>query len=457
MKIIDNESRKMFIALAKDCAKNGVNLFVGSGLTKALCKSAPTWGELLSRALTELGLAQELEQCMSNGDSFPKIASNICEELSEKLCVSFDDAVSVFKTTICSLSSFYVSEQSECGKKLLEAIEGIQPSYIVTTNYDLCIESILGEKSSHIGGQDPISNTGCKIPVYHIHGSVLNPEDIVITQEDYIRMFRPGEYRQSSVPVILSSAPTIFVSYSINDVNVKTYIDWCKEVYNMNSQYNQYQIVYDSNFPFPRAGGAQVCFRGEGHIFKTNDVIGFLHLLSRCVNIIRRRDESVSLHDENEIYDIDVLKDNPSSINLYGRGVERLVDFENAVADFIKRAVCRRDSLNLETTILAVLHKAEKKCYEYGQFHSYAILAAMCIGILRNEMVMRIPKLFIKTINCLNISVSNAGKTTGKSYLADAYLRKRMPELKTEVFEKILSKALKNEFPNLQTYLNIDN
>jgi len=69
------------------------------------------------------------------------------------------------------------------------------------------------------------------IPVYHIHGIRTNPKSLVVTQEDYIRLFRPNEYRQSKLSLTLKESTTVFIGYGLGDINVLSAVDWAKNVF----------------------------------------------------------------------------------------------------------------------------------------------------------------------------------------------------------------------------------
>src|SRR5690606_19301439 len=62
-------------------------------------------------------------------------------------------------------------------------------------------------------------------------GVRTNPKSLVITQEDYVRLFRPNEYRQQKLPLLLKESTTIFIGYGLGDFNVLTALDWVRNVY----------------------------------------------------------------------------------------------------------------------------------------------------------------------------------------------------------------------------------
>ncbi len=151
------------------------------------------------------------------------------QKLLQKKCVSFNASLQELKQEIAALTSWYpTDEQREKYSKYLEAFE---PSWIVTTNYDLVIETLLTGRSTALGPNDPLSAPKGVVPVFHLHGVRTNPEEIIIAQEDYITLFRPGEYRQMKLALTIKESTTLLLGYALGDVNVLTALDWSRNVF----------------------------------------------------------------------------------------------------------------------------------------------------------------------------------------------------------------------------------
>jgi SIR2-like domain len=101
----------------------------------------------------------------------------------------------------------------------------------VTTNYDQVLECLLSGNSVSLGPNDVFTSSNGVIPIFHLHGARTAPEDIIITQEDYVALFRPAEYRQIRLALTIKESTTCLLGYGLGDVNVLTALDWSKNVY----------------------------------------------------------------------------------------------------------------------------------------------------------------------------------------------------------------------------------
>lgn len=52
-----------------------------------------------------------------------------------------------------------------------------------------------------------------------------------IHNEDYISMFRPGDYRQVRLPFLMKESTVLMVGYGFGDINVISAVDWSRNVY----------------------------------------------------------------------------------------------------------------------------------------------------------------------------------------------------------------------------------
>ncbi len=56
--------------------------------------------------------------------------------------------------------------------------------------------------------------------IYKIHGSIENPETIVINEEDYDEFQNKAAYLTSKLLTIFMEYPIVFLGYSISDANI---------------------------------------------------------------------------------------------------------------------------------------------------------------------------------------------------------------------------------------------
>lgn len=169
------------------------------------------------------------------GVSLPELATQICKKLSTNDGISYEEAKFIFKNKICGITNWLPSENEI--KKFREIFDVLNPNWIVTTNYDLVIEAILTGKSKSLCPINYLSAPRGIIPIYHIHGTRLDPDAIIITQDDYIPLFRPNEYGQSKLSMTIRESTTLVLGYGLGDMNVLYALDWSKNIYTHENEY----------------------------------------------------------------------------------------------------------------------------------------------------------------------------------------------------------------------------
>lgn len=225
-----------------------LGFFIGAGFSKSVLKDnnkykAYSWNELLEKCCTELEIeVNTLNTFVSN----PEYASAICRKYAKDNEVSYNDAVRIFKEKICQITNTYA--ESSRRNEFKGWFNKILPSWIVTTNYDTLIENILGARALSISRNNCFFSIKDMIPVIHLHGICSRPDDIIITNEDYVKVNRPGDYWQQRLPFLLKESCIVMIGYGLGDTNVLTALDWAKNVYtNVNGfEYDlpMIQIVY---------------------------------------------------------------------------------------------------------------------------------------------------------------------------------------------------------------------
>lgn len=92
---------------------------------------------------------------------------------------------------------------------------------IITTNYDCVLENVFSDFSVNIG-QDNIlvSNTNNISEMFKIHGSLSDPNSIVITKDDYSYFDKKLKYLSAKLLTIFVEHPIIFLGYGLGDLNI---------------------------------------------------------------------------------------------------------------------------------------------------------------------------------------------------------------------------------------------
>ena len=226
------DKARVFDFIRQSAAYGNLGAFIGAGFSKAvlddsLSSVVLTWSELLDEASVRMGV--ELASIAKNGQGFPEIASAICLKHSESNDCEYLVSLSLLKNEVAALTGCC---PDLCPSGTYQAyLEYLDPAWIVTTNYDLVIESLLPDRAVPLGPNDALSAPRGKVPVYHLHGLCTRPEEIIIAQEDYIALFRPSEYRQIKLALTIRESTTLILGYGLGDVNVLTALDWSRNVF----------------------------------------------------------------------------------------------------------------------------------------------------------------------------------------------------------------------------------
>ena len=240
-----------------------LGLFVGAGFSKAVIADkanklfkAYGWEELLDKCCEVFGIDNSFYHINDERinkeirKDYPGIATIICRKYAEKKSIKYSEAVFMFKEKICELTTIYPNkEQREMYNMFLKQLN---VNWITTTNYDHVLESIYGSECFSIQPGEYYTKIKGIIPIYHIHGVCNNPEGIVITNEDYINMFRPSDYRQARLPFLFKESLVVMLGYALGDFNVNIAVDWPRDVYTNNNRFinnecNVIQLLYKDN------------------------------------------------------------------------------------------------------------------------------------------------------------------------------------------------------------------
>jgi len=232
-KLTDNPSRADALKfISKSASFGNLGLFVGAGFSKAVLNDdfneiALSWGELLTKSSEKLGV--DYSNIWKEGVGFPDIATKICEEHCADKGISYEESLRKLKREICALTSWYPDKEKR--EEYSKNLSSIDASWIITTNYDLIIEGLLTGKAITLGPEDQLITPTNITPVYHLHGVRTNPESIIISQEDYVTLFRPSEYRQIKLALTIKESTVLIIGYGLGDVNVLTALDWSRNVF----------------------------------------------------------------------------------------------------------------------------------------------------------------------------------------------------------------------------------
>lgn len=121
------------------------------------------------------------------------------------------------------LKDFTLRGISEKFNGEIELLKKINLDGIITTNWDDLAEILFPKFTTYVGQEElvfaPTFNVG---EIYKIHGSVHNPESLVLTIDDYEKYNEKNAYLAAKLTTIFIEHPIIFLGYSIRDANIQS-------------------------------------------------------------------------------------------------------------------------------------------------------------------------------------------------------------------------------------------
>ena len=206
--------------IAYATASKRLCLFTGTGFSKALTNNrAPGWQSLLESLcdLTDdVNLKMNLfPESNSSPLSLEESAQVIATELFKKdKNIHQEIAIKIkeleFEGDFENIKSFINKESFK----------------VVTTNYDKLIEDIINDtRECHsLTPGLPIPRSQSRVKVYHVHGSVDSPLNMIVTSDDYFKFINSESYFSRKLSTILHENTVVIIGYSLSDTNLKAII-----------------------------------------------------------------------------------------------------------------------------------------------------------------------------------------------------------------------------------------
>ncbi|MFL1707387.1 SIR2 family NAD-dependent protein deacylase [Campylobacter sp. MOP7] len=407
------KKEEVFQKIADASLFGNLNLFIGAGFSKAIFESeigGPlTWIELLQKTCDALGV--KFDEKDKQYTSCPEIASKICQKIcgSQK---SLEEATMELKEKICELTSWYPSEQQR--DRYSNILKKLNPQSIVTTNYDLILEGLLPNNSRSLGPNDALVSSRHQVPILHLHGVRTNPNSIIITQEDYIKLFRPNEYRLHKLSLLFKETTTLIIGYSLGDPNVLTALDWSKNIYqndNIDETYypnSVIQIIYKKDNP-----NTNPEIKENGIIILESSSI--LDTLNELSEFIEKNNKTIENKNKKLIKFKNVL------INANDKLLEKFITKKEKRNLYIGKV--QKNSEYLIEEFLIFLTKVFDKCWEKarpnGAFYAYKEMLLIVLDIFINIPFNKMsPALFESIAYQFGRASSYIGNSLGQSYAA---------------------------------------
>jgi len=209
-----------YLEIAYAAASERLCFFTGTGFSKAVsANAAPGWQDLLEELCDLLSHANNLKQ-----DLFPEVGERQ---------LSLEEAAQVISIQLANEDK---SIHSEIKRKIAKVkLSGSNPSTvqffserpcrIITTNYDKLAEELVGtDNCLSITPGLPIPRSLSRVKIYHIHGSIDSPENMVVTSDDYFNFIHSESYFSRKLSTVLHENTVVILGYSLGDGNLKSII-----------------------------------------------------------------------------------------------------------------------------------------------------------------------------------------------------------------------------------------
>lgn len=191
---------------------NKLVVFVGAGVSAN--SGIPTWGALIEEMSKDLGNFDDI----NSSDAYLKIPQFYYNERGEK---------EYFE----KLNEVFFSRKYKTNP-LHNEIFKLNPTHIITTNYDTLLEeaAIEGGYFYHIVKHDldlPYDNLNKTI--IKMHGDFEN-KNIVLKEDDYLNYSSNFTLIENYLKSLIATNTVVFVGYSVNDPNFNLIFQWVKSI-----------------------------------------------------------------------------------------------------------------------------------------------------------------------------------------------------------------------------------
>ncbi len=208
--------------IAYAAASGSLCLFTGTGFSKAITNgAAPSWQDLLKSVCSKTDVADELINSL-----FPSDVENplSLEESAQVIDIYLKNIGKNIHSEIAA-----IIKSITLGNEIEDVVGFIQKNSfnVITTNYDKLIESLFIEEThicKTIAPGLPVAKAAADVNIYHVHGSIDSPEDMVVTSDDYFKFINLESYFSRKLSTLLHENTIVILGYSLNDTNLKSII-----------------------------------------------------------------------------------------------------------------------------------------------------------------------------------------------------------------------------------------
>lgn len=188
--------------------KEKLVIFVGAGVSKN--SGLPTWGQMVQSFARQIGYPMEGRLATDEYIRIPQYY----------YCLDESPGHSDYYSLIASMIPENIRPNP-----LNRLIASLRPKHIVTTNFDTLMDQVAD--GYHVIKEDRDLLRGLSAHyLLKLHGDIRQPEKLVFKEDDYLHYSETHRLMETFLKYLLIGHVFLFVGYSLNDYNLKTFVGW---------------------------------------------------------------------------------------------------------------------------------------------------------------------------------------------------------------------------------------
>jgi hypothetical protein len=218
---------KNYLEISVPLASQSLTFFIGTGFSKYLTKGfAPNWLELVLELTRKIDdPSKQLVNKMFSFDSSGVVSDSklplfTCAQILE---LEYKKVGKEVRQAVCEVIQDKINPLTVDSSKaalLSYFFSAHQNVNVITTNYDKILSDYILPNSRIFVEGSPIPRINTGRSIFHIHGSVLVPESIVLTLSDYFRFQQQQNYFSRKFYTLLQETTVVILGYSLGDFNL---------------------------------------------------------------------------------------------------------------------------------------------------------------------------------------------------------------------------------------------
>lgn len=214
-----------YFEIAYAAASAQLCLFTGTGFSKAVTENdAPSWQGLLESVCDLARDPTALKTAL-----FPTGRNSVLslDEAAQVIAIELSKGEkNIHEEIATKIRSLTLKGDNSALQDFLSK----RTFKVITTNYDKLIEALSGSTDCHsLTPGLPIPRSQSRVKIYHVHGSIDSPDNMVVTSDDYFRFINSESYFSRKLSTVLHENTVVILGYSLGDTNLKAIISDYKE------------------------------------------------------------------------------------------------------------------------------------------------------------------------------------------------------------------------------------